>query len=319
MRMYQPNAVLNTELAVLVLTLVLALALGIDLIFGEPPTRFHPVGWMGRYLSWMRRQNKPQRAFLRGLSLLMLGLVLVGCLTSFLLVVIAGLPIWLETLMLALFLKPMLSLRALLQAGESVKQALLLGDLDEARSLLSWHLVSRDTADLSESEVAGATVESLAENLTDSLVAPIFYFALFGLTGAVLYRFINTADAMLGYRTQELEYFGKFAARLDDILNFVPARITATLLGLALYSQGCSAYRGFRVALASQALLPSPNAGWTMATVAGGLNLRLDKRGVYSLNPTGRAPQMIDITKMQRLILSVTVLSLLVILGFERA
>lgn len=301
------------------MALVLTLALTLDLLFGEPPTRFHPVGWMGKYLAWMKGQNKPEGAFVGGAGLLMLGLIWVAGVTWMLIMFVEVFPSWLEPLLLALFLKPMFSLRALLVAGESVKQALLSGDLGEARRLLSWHLVSRNTDDSSEAEVAGAAVESLAENLTDSIVAPIFYFVLFGLPGAALYRFVNTADAMLGYRTQELEYFGKPAARLDDLLNFIPARIAAALLAFALYFQKRSGRKGIKVALESQKLLPSPNAGWTMATVAGGLNLRLDKREVYSLNPQGRAAQAVDITFTQRLVASVTALSLLASLGFSRA
>ena len=301
------------------MTLTLTLALATDLVFGEPPTRFHPVVWMGRYLTWMKTRNRSEGAFVRGLVLLLLGLIFIVCISWALVLLLSTLPLWLETLILALLLKPLFSLRALLQAGESVKKALLSDDLDEARRLLSWHLVSRDTAPLSEAEVAGAAAESLAENLTDSLVAPIFYFVLFGLPGAVLYRFVNTADAMLGYRTEELEYFGKSAARLDDILNFIPARIAAVLLSSALYFQGHSGYKGLQVALTSHYLLSSPNAGWTMATVAGGLNLRLDKRDVYCLNPSGRAAQASDITRVQRLVVVVTALSLVATLGFSRA
>ena len=207
-----------------------------------------------------------------------------------------------EVLGTALMLKPLFSIAALLEAGDSVHDALVADNLPEARRLLAWHLVSRDTSDLSESEVAGAAVASLAENLTDSIVAPLFYFALFGLPGAAVYRFINTADAVLGYRTPELESFGKFAARSDDALNFVPARLAAALLYLALLLTGAPARKSWALTLRDSRRTPSPNGGVTMALAAAGLEVRLEKRGVYTLNEGGRTPTGKDIQRTKRLI-----------------
>ncbi len=212
------------------------------------------------------------------------------------------LPRLLRLVLSAALLKPLFSVSALLDAGKAVQEALEKHDLPKARRLLAWHLVSRDTADLSESEVAGAAVSSLAENLTDSVVAPLFYLALFGLPGAAVYRFVNTADAMLGYRTPELEYFGKVAARTDDALNYVPARLAALLLGLALSLSGSDARSAWRGMRRDARLTPSPNGGVTMALAAAGLGVRLEKRGVYTLNPAGRAPTAADIGSTARLI-----------------
>ena len=306
---------MTTELSVI----ALLLALLYDALLGEPPNRLHPVVGMGRYLGWMKRRNrlKGWAAFWQGAAYLILGgLAVMG--TAWLLVYLLGfLPIWLNIPLLALLLKPLFSFRALLQAGEEVKRALLQKDLPEARRLLSWHLVSRDTADLSESEVAGAAVESLAENLTDSVVAPLFYFALLGLPGAALYRFINTADAVLGYRTGGLEYFGKSAARLDDVLNYIPARVAAALLYIVLGLSRREAARGLTTALTDN--LPSPNAGWTMGMVAGGLNVQLDKRGVYALNAGGKPPTANDISQTQRLLVGATALGALSFIGLAYA
>ena len=300
----------------------LFLALILDALAGEPPAKLHPVVWMGNYLSWMKKRNKSKnwRAFWQGVALLGLGLfmfVSVACFVSFFFIY---LPEWLSMVWLALLLKPMFSIRSLLDAGESVKQALMANDLIEARRLLSWHLVSRDTAELSEKEVAGATVSSLAENITDSIVAPLFYFALFygtgfGLAAAVFYRFINTADAMLGYKNEQLEYFGKSAARLDDALNFIPARLTAVLLfGIFLGSKK-DAWQGLIVA--SKLQTPSPNGTWTMGMVAGGLNIKLEKKDVYVLNRSGQAASHKSIAAVQNLILSVTAVFVLFALGWQ--
>lgn len=204
-------------------------------------------------------------------------------------------------------LKPSLSLRALLDAGMQVERALWAGELSEARRLLAWHLVSRDTTSLSASEVAGAAIESLAENLSDGLVAPLLAYAAGGLPAAYVYRFINTADAMLGYRTSELEWFGKAAARTDDALNLAPARITAALIALAARSGGGSSRAAARIALRDHARTASPNAGWPMAAMAGALGVRLDKRAAYTLHAQGTAPSWSDIARTRRIVTTASI------------
>jgi adenosylcobinamide-phosphate synthase len=145
-------------------------------------------------------------------------------------------------------------------------------------------IVSRDTADLTEEEIRGAAVESLAENLSDSLVAPLFWYLLAGLPGAAVYRFANTADACWGYLTPRWRHAGRCAALADDVLNVVPARLTAALL------LG-STHRGARTGLRAEASKTrSPNAGWPMAAMALRLDLRLSKRDHYDLNPSGAPP-----------------------------
>lgn len=279
-------------------------AVVMDRWFGEPPARFHPVVWMGAYLRWMKRQRPhgTRFAFGSGAALLLLGATLVTGTAYLLTLLLRPLPWWLELTLLACLLKPSFSLAALVRAAQEVHAALVRSDLAEARRLLGWHLVSRDTQALSPSDVAGATIESLAENLTDSVVAPLLFFALFGLPGAALYRFVNTADAVLGYRTPEFEWFGKPAARLDDLLNFFPARLAALLLCLGLAVLRFDARAAWRTVRRDAALTPSPNAGWTMAAVAGGLNVRLDKHEVYALNTAGRVPAPDDIRTSWRLI-----------------
>jgi len=170
--------------------------------------------------------------------------------------------------------------------------------------------VSRDTAALSEREIAGAATASLAENLTDSIVAPLLYAALFGLPGAAVYRFINTADAVLGYRTPELENFGYAAARADDLLNLVPARLAALLLLAAAALSGAHVRSASRGCWRDRRRTPSPNGGWTMALMAHALGVRLEKRGVYSLNPEGRSPVAADVAAAGRLVRLTTALGL---------
>ena len=132
--------------------------------------------------------------------------------------------------------------------------------------------------DLPQPLLVSATVESVAENTSDSFVAPLFYFLLLGIPGAIAYRVVNTLDAMVGYHG-EYEYLGKFASKLDDVLNFIPARLTALLLVVAAFLSKRSASASWRVALSDHSKTESPNAGWPMAAVAGALNVQLETVG----------------------------------------
>jgi adenosylcobinamide-phosphate synthase len=177
-----------------------------------------------------------------------------------------------------------------------VKAALEKGDLPEARRLVSWHLVSRDTSQLDASLVAAAAVESVAENITDGIVAPLLFFALAGLPGAWAYRFVNTCDSMLGYRDPVHEHLGKFAARLDDALNFFPARLAGLLLVVAAGLVGEDTTGAWQTMWHQHCRTASPNAGWTMSAMAGALGVTLEKVGHYQLEggPTSPGVETID-------------------------
>ncbi|MCS7068189.1 MAG: adenosylcobinamide-phosphate synthase CbiB [Meiothermus sp.] len=265
------------------------LALLMDWRLGEPPAPWHPVVWMGRYLSWAGRgltALAPRKAFWAGALAWMLGALLWVGAYALLAWLLDGLPAWLELPLTALLLKPLLAFRLLLSEARAVEEALGEG-LEAGRARLS-HLVSRNTSQLSESEVRESLLESASENLSDSVIAPLFWFVLLGLPGAALYRFANTADAMWGYRGR-WEWAGKWAARADDLLNLLPARLTALLLWAV-----APRFRGWRL-LHEARKTPSPNSGWPMAALALGLGLRLGKPGVYTLNPSGRAPNSSDV------------------------
>jgi adenosylcobinamide-phosphate synthase len=160
---------------------------------------------------------------------------------------------------------------------------------------LRW-LVSRDTAALDAPLLAAAAIESLAENASDSVVAPLLAYALAGLPGACAYRAVNTLDAMVGYRGR-YEYLGKVPARLDDLLNIAPARLTGLLIVAAAALCGADARQAWRAMWRDHATTDSPNAGYPMAAIAGALGVRLEKAGHYCLNAGGRAPTAEDVRR----------------------
>ena len=277
----------------------LLLALLIDRLWGEPPAAVHPVVGMGQYLQWAGKHVtslSPYAAFAAGAAAWCGGALAAGALAFWAQgLILTHVHPLLAAIPLAIALKCMLSWRMLRGEVLAVENALQ-QSLQAGRERLSW-LVSRDTAHLSESEVRESAIESLAENLNDSVVAPIFWFVLFGLPGAAIYRFANTADAMWGYRGvykgQNWEWAGKWAARADDVLSWLPARLTAVLLAVA--AGGLP-----RKALGDEAVkTPSPNSGWPMAAMALALGITLRKPGVYVLNPLGRPAAASDTAAAQ--------------------
>ena len=226
----------------------------------------------------------------------------------------------------AVLLAPAMALEALIEAGERVGDALGTGNLDEARRHLSRDLVSRETAVLDRSLCASAAIESMAENLCDSVVAPACAYLAAGLSGAWVYRVVNTADAMVGYRTEDLIWYGKPAARSDDLLNFVPARLAAVLIALAAPTLPPEPLDARPSCLEILQRVPreagrtsSPNAGWPMAAAALALGVRLHKRGTYTLNAAASDPGPDDIGRAAALIRRAAWLGVGLILAAEAA
>ncbi len=274
--------------------LAMAVALLVDAVWGEPPERWHPVVWIGRFLGWAGSWAAPAsqqitpsmdaRAFARGALAWMAGAVVVTGLAWGAAVLLARLPVWAHVLCLGLLLKPLMAWRMLREEVMAVEIALS-DSLHAGRERLGW-LCSREVHALDAEQVRETAIETLAENLNDSVIAPLFWFAVAGLPGAALYRFANTADAMWGYpgdrAGRRWSWAGKWAARADDVLSWVPARMTAVLLVLA-------AGRLWLPRLRSEAVrTPSPNGGWPMGAMALLLGVRLGKPDVYMLHGAGR-------------------------------
>jgi len=273
----------------------LFLALAIDLACGEPPNAIHPVAWMGWVTSWFEkivpRQGRSRQLIAGGVMTLVvpLGFASLGY------VLIEELRPWpvAELLLSTLILKSTFALRGLGQAAFEVQHALDKGAILEARHALR-SLCSRDATVLDKPQLVAAVVESVAENASDSFVAPLFYAVFFGIPGALFYRAVNTLDAMIGYHDR-YEYLGKTAARLDDLLNFLPARLTAGFLLVGGWLRQCDAGGGFAILSRDGGNSESPNAGRPIAAMAGLLRVQLEKPGHYRI---GEATEALETGKI---------------------
>lgn len=293
---------------------IMVLALLWDVTLGEQ-RRWHPVSGMGSAISLLERKAPGQgrvKPFLYGLGMAVLLPGALGVATYFLARGLLRLHEVAYVVVGTYLFKSCFSVRELGRAALRVFDKLTANRLDEARERLV-SLVSRDTGGLSRQLVASAAVESVAENSTDSFVAPWLAFALFGLPGAVAYRVLNTMDSMLGYRGR-YEYLGKATARLDDLVNLIPARLAAMLIVMAAWLPGLSAKRAWQTMWHQHSLTESPNAGWTMSAMAGALGVELQKAGHYklgkSLTPVGPTQIRQAVAVMRRVALLSFILTL---------
>jgi adenosylcobinamide-phosphate synthase len=287
-------------------------ALGWDLRWGEPPVLLHPVVWMGRAIAALEARA-PQGA----LRELCYGGALVGApaLAAALLGVAArATPRPLRWALTVWLIKSTFALRALVDAGDAVEDALVRDDVVGARMALR-SLVSRDVPQLDRAHLASAAVESLAENLADSYIAPLLFYCIGGLPAALAYRAVNTADAMVGYRGR-YQWLGKLAARSDDVLNLLPARASALAIVIAAQLRGAG-QAALRVLVRDHRRTESPNAGWPMSAAAGALGVWLEKPGHYRLGD-GRAPEAETIRDARSLVLLAAALATIACLGWRR-
>lgn len=281
--------------AALALAAAVIVAMALDAAFGEPRNAWHPVAWLGRLMHpvglAVRRRGK-FGALLGGFLVWWAFALALGGGAQSLQSLLTGTYSATQMLLMGLLLKPALAWRMLADEVAAVGVALGQG-VEPARARLAM-LVSRDVSSFDDALLAETALETLAENLNDSVIAPLFWFAVAGLPGAWIYRFANTADAMWGYRGR-WEWAGKWAARADDVLSWVPARLTALLLHLP---RGRSGWRR----LAREAdRTPSPNGGWPMAALALHLGVRLRKPRAYALNEDARSPTRDDFPVAMRL------------------
>ncbi len=299
---------------------LLVAAVVVDLIFADPRHWPHPIVWIGRLITYFeellraRFKNEP----FAGLLLVLTVLAITGFMSLAALYLTGQMAGWMQTLLALWLAASCLALRGLHLESKTVITALADGDVDGARQALSM-IVGRETAQLDEAAILRATIETVAENASDGVIAPLFYLCLGGPVGALLYKAVNTLDSMVGYKNQRYLHFGRVAAQLDDLLNWIPARLTGLLLVAAAWTSGLNGRDAWRIMRRDAHLHASLNAGWPEAAAAGALNLRLGGGatyfGEYVEKPTfgdGSEPITLDhYQKMIRLLYGAAFLGLL--------
>lgn len=257
---------------------IIFFAVILDIVFGELPTKLHPVVWMGNLINIFKPILLKLNHKISGLFLTII-LSLIFILFTIAILLVVNFNIILTIFVSAILLSSTFSIKFLIKSSEDIKHDIQT-DIEKSRKSVSF-LVSRDTSNLSYSQIISATVESLTENITDSVTAPLFFAYLFGVPGAMFYRVVNTLDAMVGYKNKENIRIGWFPAKLDDLLNYIPARITGLIIVISAFILKMNWKNSYHILKRDARSPPSPNSGYSMAAVAGALDIKLEKVGVY--------------------------------------
>ncbi|NOU58240.1 adenosylcobinamide-phosphate synthase CbiB [Marinifilum caeruleilacunae] len=241
----------------------------LDLIFGDPRKLPHPIVGFGNSISFLTKLlNNGKNRLIKGAFMCLFLASSVFALFYFSSYLLLQIDQYAYLIFTSIFVFYGLANKSLLQEGVEVFHHLNTMGLEAGRKRLSW-IVGRDTSQLSEQEIRLAVFETLSENLSDGVVAPLFYYAIGGVPGMMCYKMINTMDSMIGYKNEKFILFGRFAARLDDLVNFIPARITALLMALVTLN-----YRSLKFIFKYGKAHTSPNAGYPESALAGILNCR---------------------------------------------
>ena len=294
----------------ILITLILSLL--VDLIYGELPTKIHPVVIIGKFISFFKNIFIKYKNRLSGFFTTLFT-VICCCILLVIIMLVCSINDNLFFVVFSLFLSSTFSINMLISTAKDIENDLRY-DINKERQSVSY-LVSRDTDELTESFIVSATIESMTENITDSYIAPIFYFALgsiifiiFNINDFIIlllipfiYRISNTLDAMLGYTTDELIDIGFFPAKLDDFLNYIPSRISGVLVIISAYLLGYNGKNAYIIMKRDARKCPSPNSGYTMAPTAGALDIQLVKKDTYILGDDTYEINVLDISKAIKL------------------
>lgn len=315
----------------------LVFAIIFDIIIGELPSKIHPVVIIGKIIDFFTDLFIKIRNKISGL-LLFLSTTIVSTVILFVLFSVINLNFYLMFIVYGLLLSSTFSIKILLSSANDISNDLKEG-IEKARKSVSY-LVSRNTNELSEKLIVSATIESLTENITDSYISPIFYFTIISAIALLfadnintfllvfiilwipfLFRISNTLDAMVGYENDKLKYIGYFPAKVDDILNYIPARISGFLVVISAFILKLDWKNSYKIMLRDARKCPSPNSGFTMASTAGALNIQLVKKDTYILGDNTVEIDVLHISKAIKLskftILLFTVISFLILILIE--
>ncbi len=269
--------------------LIVFVAISIDFLLGDPKNRFHPTAWMGNLIAKFTPplKNFSNNEKLGGIILVVISATIIVSLVLFLELIISWISIEYLSIIISIIvggilLKTTLAVKGMEKHALAVVDSLEKNDIDLARKNLAM-IVKRNTKNLDEKHVLSGVVESISENTVDGITGPLFYFGLFGLPGAFVYRVVNTADSMIGYKTNIFKNFGWFAANCDKILNFIPSRLTGLVMIFCVMILGKDWRGSYKIMMQDGRKTESPNAGFPMAAIAGALDTRFEKIGYYSL------------------------------------
>ena len=269
---------------------IIGFAILIDLILGDPKNRYHPTAWIGTFIAKLTTITKNQNSTFEKVG----GIIMIITISSVVVLLLSGLnfgislisvdyiSLILSVVIGALLLKTTIAIRGMEKHAISVLDSLESNDLDLARNYLSM-IVKRNTTKLDKNHVLSGVLESISENTVDGITGPMFYYAFFGLFGAFVYRIINTADSMVGYKNDIFKNLGWFTAKCDTILNYIPSRLTGLMMVISAAILQNNWRNSYKVMIRDGKKTESPNAGYPMAALAGALETKFEKINHYKL------------------------------------
>ena len=270
--------------------IIVGFALVLDLAFGDPKNRYHPTAWIGGLIAKLTPLGQNQNQKLERFGGIFVVTIPVGIVVTLLLTLDFGISLlstdWITLIVSvvigALLLKTTIAIKGLERYAMAVVESLEMNNLDSARENLSM-IVKRNTSNLDKNHVISGVLESVSENTVDGITGPLFYYAIFGLPGAFVYRIINTADSMIGYKTDIFKNLGWFAATCDTILNYIPSRLTGLVMIISAAILQNNWKESYKIMIRDGKKTESPNAGYPMAALAGALGTKFEKVNHYKL------------------------------------
>lgn len=304
--------------------LIMILGYIIDLVFGDPYWFPHPVRFIGKLISktekFIRKHAKSEESLKYWGILMWLVPVVTTVLVTGLIVKIASFNKYVEIFVSAFIIYTTLSTKCLKDEATKIYEVLETGDIKKSRVQLSY-IVGRDTTNLSQSEIIRATVETVAENTVDGTISPMFYGFLFGPVGAMTYKAINTLDSMVGYKNDKYLNLGCVSAKLDDVANFIPARLTAIFMPLGAFLCGMNGINSFKISIRDRKNHKSPNCAYAEGAAAGAIGVQLGGTNIYfgkevykpTIGDKKRELENYDIVRMNKLMYATTANALLIL------
>jgi len=269
---------------------IVAFALGIDFVFGDPKNRYHPTAWIGTLIAKLTPLAKNQNTYVEKLGGIFIVTITIGIVITLLSILDSGISLlttdWVtivvSVVVAVILLKTTIAIRGMEKHAKAVLESLDQDNLDMARTNLSM-IVKRNTKNLDKNHVISGVLESISENTVDGITGPLFYYALFGLPGAFVYRVINTADSMIGYKTDIFKNVGWFGATCDTILNYIPSRLTGLVMIISAAILQNNWKESYKIMIRDGKKTESCNAGYPMAALAGALETKFEKINHYKL------------------------------------